>query len=379
MDKGLLPILLTVFLLAFGMSFVSPLIPLLLQNKGASSATIGQIATTYFLVFTISTSFLGRWIETAGSKKMIMAGLAIFGLAILAMPFMPDPGFFYLLRVIQGVGSALLFAPTEAAINILSSPERRGSNMGLYGVVFAVGFAVGPGIGAWLYAINVTVPFIFAAASSFLALLVLMYGFQETIVPVKKTEWGFGRLVSALKLPLTAAACYAVVEVAIGSFLSLYLDDLGIRGGALGMVFTFFAVGGAVSPFPAGKMADLWGKRPVLKACGLLLAGVTIAFNIFQNYWVVCALAFGVGVVAGALYPVALALIGDIIPPEKIGTANASFSFAYGAGCIIGPLVTGWVLELLSIQYLFYPMTAASLIFVMLTLFDTATATGQSA
>jgi len=89
MDKGLLPILLTVFLLAFGMSFVAPLVPLLLHDKGASSATIGQIATTYFLVFTIITSFLGRLIERAGSKKMIMAGLAIYALAMAAMPFMP--------------------------------------------------------------------------------------------------------------------------------------------------------------------------------------------------------------------------------------------------------------------------------------------------
>lgn len=372
MDKGLLPILLTVFLLAFGMSFVAPLIPLLLQDKGASSATIGQIATTYFLIFTITSSFLGRWIEAVGSKKMIMSGLAIFALAILAMPYMPDPAFFYLLRTIQGVGSALLFAPTEAAINILSSPDRRGSNMGLYGVVFAVGFAAGPGIGSWLYAINIKAPFVFAAASSLCALLVLLFGFDETTVPVKKTDWGFTQLISYLKLPLTAAACYAVVEVVIGSFLSIYLDDLGIRGGSLGLVFTFFAVGGAVSPFPAGKIADLWGKSPVLKMCGLMLAGITIAFNIFHDYWAVCAMAFGIGVVAGALYPVALALIGDIIPPEKMGTANASFSFAYGAGCVIGPLVTGWVLELLSIQYLFYPMTAAAILFVALTLFDSS-------
>jgi hypothetical protein len=40
--------------------------------------------------------------------------------------------------------------------------------------------------------------------------------------------------------------------------------------------------------------------------------------------------------------------------------------------------VTGWVLELLSIQYLFYPMTVASLLFVALTLFDTAATTGQA-
>jgi MFS family permease len=81
-------------------------------------------------------------------------------------------------------------------------------------------------------------------------------------------------------------------------------------------------------------------------------------------------MAFGVGVVAGALYPVALALIGEIIPPEKMGTANASFSFAYGVGCIVGPLLTGWVLELFSIRYLFYPMTASAILFVIVALLD---------
>lgn len=373
MDKGLVPILLTVFLLAFGMSFVAPLIPLLLKDMGASSATIGQIATTYFLFFTITTSLLGRWIERVGSKKIINAGLFIFGLAILTMPFVPDPKLFYLIRIFQGVGSAFLFAPTEAAINILSSPSKRGSNMGLYGVVFAVGFAVGPGIGSWLYSFNMVSPFIFAAFSCFVAMLVLAFGFEETPVPVDKTEWKFLKLLNSLRTPLSAAMCYAIVEVSIGTFLSLYLDVIGIAGAALGIVFTFFAVGGAISPFPAGKIADSLGKRYVLKMCGFLLFAVTVVFNLLQHYWAICCLAFCVGLVAGALYPVALALIGELIPPEKIGTANASFSFAYGVGCIVGPLLTGWVLEIFSTDYLFYPMTVSAFIFVMIMKLDSST------
>ena len=370
MDKGLVPILLTVFLLAFGMSFVAPLIPLLLKGMGASSATIGQIATTYFLSFTITTSLLGRWIERVGSKKIIDAGLFIFGLAIFIMPFVADPKLFYLIRIFQGVGSAFLFAPTESAINILSSSEKRGSNMGLYGVVFAVGFAVGPGIGSWLYSFNRVSPFIFAALSCFLAIAVLTVWFKEIPVPVRKTEWGFLELLNSLKIPLSAAMCYAIVEVSIGSFLSLYLDELGIGGAALGIVFTFFAVGGAISPFPAGKIADSLGKRYVLRMCGFLLFAVTVVFNLLQHYWAICFLAFCVGLVAGALYPVALALIGELIPPEKIGTANASFSFAYGVGCIVGPLLTGWVLEIFSTSYLFYPMTVSALVFVVVMRLD---------
>jgi MFS family permease len=366
MSRALFSILLTVFFLAFGMSFVAPLIPLMLKSIGASSATIGQIQTTYFLSFTIATSLLGRWIDRIGSKKIIIVGLFIFGLAIFLMPFMPTPTFFYLIRIVQGVGSALLFAPTEAAINIISPPEKRASNMGLYGLVFAAGFAIGPVIGTSLYSVNTAAPFIFGALSCFVAITVLTFGFKETKIPVKKTEWGFYQLISFIKIPLTAAACYAFIEVSIASFLSLYLDVIGIGGAALGIVFTFFAVGGAVSPLPAGKIADRMGKRPVLKACGFLLVAVTFAFNFSQNYWVICLLTFFVGVIAGALYPVSLSLIGELVPPEKMGTANASFSFFYGLGSIAGPLITGWVLEISSIKYLFYPMTVSALLFVII-------------
>jgi MFS family permease len=73
-----------------------------------------------------------------------------------------------------------------------------------------------------------------------------------------------------------------------------------------------------------------------------------------------------VGIVAGALYPVALAYIGDLVTPDKMGTANASFSFFYGLGSIAGPLITGWVVEIFSIKYLFYPMTVSTLFLMLL-------------
>ena len=370
MKRELYSLFATVFLLAFGMSFVSPLIPLLLKSIGASSASIGHIQTTYFLSFTITTTLLGRWIERAGSKKIILCGLCIFGSAVLAMPYMPSYLPFYIIRIVQGVGSALLFAPTEAAINIISPPERRGANMGMYGVVFAAGFAVGPGIGSSLYAINPSAPFIFGSLSCYAAAVVLAFGFSNVQVPVKKTDWGFLKIISNMKIPLGAAACYAVVEVAFGSFLALYLDALEIRGASLGIVFTFFAIGGALSPYPAGKIADRLSKRTVLKLCGILLACATFSFNFFTSYWIICLLSFSIGVVAGALYPVSLALIGEIVPPEKMGTANASFSFFYGLGSIAGPLATGWVLELFSVNQLFYPMTFSAFLFVIITFLE---------
>ena len=319
MKRGLFAIFITVFFLAFGMSFVSPVLPLLLKKIGASSASIGQIQTSYFLSFTLTTLLLGRLIDKIGSKILIICGLFIFGLGFLVMPFLTTPSLFYLVRTIQGIGTALLFAPTEAAINIISPPDKRATNMGIYGVVFAVGFAIGPIIGTSLYAINFQMPFFFGSSCCLAAILVLTFGYENIPVPVKKSEWGGSRLIRLLSIPLAAAACYAVVEVSIGSFLSLYLAELGIWSSKIGIVFTVFAAGGIVSPYPAGKLADKLEKIAVLKGCAVLLLITTLSFNFFNSYLSICFLSFMVGLVAGALYPIALAHIADIVTPDKMG------------------------------------------------------------
>jgi MFS family permease len=129
-------------------------------------------------------------------------------------------------------------------------------------------------------------------------------------------------------------------------------------------------VGGIVSPYPAGKAADRFGKMPSLYVLGIILAVSTFSFTVTADYFFIVFLCFAVGVVAGGLYPIALALIGDLIPPQQMGTANSTFSFLYGVGSIAGPVLTGWMIKLCGMQYLFYPMTAATLLFVAITVFE---------
>jgi len=194
--------------------------------------------------------------------------------------------------------------------------------------------------------------------------------YNDLPIPAKTTDIRLREFLNILRVPLLAGLCYAVVEASIGSFLSLYLDNLGFRGASLGIAFTVFAAGGIVSPFPAGKAADRFGKLPSLYVLGALLGVTTFAFTITVNYLVILLLCFSVGVVAGGLYPIALALIGDLIPAQQMGTANSTFSFLYGVGSVVGPACTGWVARLFGMNYLFYPMTAASLIFVLITVMD---------
>ncbi|MCX5903257.1 MAG: hypothetical protein NTV89_07245, partial [Proteobacteria bacterium] len=53
-----------------------------------------------------------------------------------------------------------------------------------------------------------------------------------------------------------------------------------------------------------------------------------------------------------------------------------TFSFLYGVGSVAGPVCTGWVSRLCGMNYLFYPMTAASLIFVFITIMEAKNSRG---
>ena len=369
-DKGLLPILITVAVMAFGMSFVLPLIPLVIHDLGASPSTIGQITSFFFISFTLVTLPIGKWIEKIGPKRLIMLGLFIYGASIFSMIFPTKAWWFYLIRIAQGFGSACLFVPTESAINVLSSAERRGSNMGLYAMVFALGMAFGPPLGAWLFEINRFVPFVVCFIISIVAIVVMWVGYEDVPASKKTSYLGLRKLAGTIKIPLLVGLCYAVVEVSIVGFLSLYLKELQIKSSALGFIFTLFGIGGIVSPYPAGKAADKFGKLNLLCVLGGILFVITFCFNLINGYLGIACLIFGVGFVAGGLYPIALSLIADLIPADRMGTGNAAFSLSFGLGCIFGPLATGWIMDLMGISHLFYPMTAAAFILFLFAIAD---------
>ena len=364
--RPIIPILITVFLLAFGMSFVNPLIPLLLKNSATSSASIGHIQSSYFLSLMFASLLIGRLIDSIGSKKIILWGLCVYSISFFMLPLVTTSHFFYAQRVLQGVGSALLFAPTEAAINIISTPERRATNMGLYAFVFAAGFGCGPVFGAALFNINTFLPFTIASLLSLAAMLVMALFYSEKKIEIKKHASALNTYIAWLKIPLITAVVYAFIEASLTSFLSLYLDEYNIKGYTLGLVFTCFAVGGTVSPLLAGKCADKWGKQNVLQACGLGLLIIFLCCTLFKSYMAICFLTFLIGLTASALYPVALALIGDRIPPDKMGLGNASFTFFFGVGSVLGPTITGWVVEITTIDNLFYIMLCAAGLFSLL-------------
>jgi EmrB/QacA subfamily drug resistance transporter len=60
------------------------------------------------------------------------------------------------------------------------------------------------------------------------------------------------------------------------------------------------------------------------------------------------------GIGAGSLFPVALAIIGDMFTPQERGKYQGLFGAVFGIAFVAGPLVGGWLTEHLSWHWIFY-------------------------
>jgi len=123
-----------------------------------------------------------------------------------------------------------------------------------------------------------------------------------------------------------------------------------------------------------GKLSDLFGRKPiflfgvVVFLIGSALSGASqsmnqlIAFRALQ------------GIGAGALMPIAIAIVGDLFTPRERGKWQGVTGGVWGISAIIGPTLGGWITQNTSWRWVFYvnlPIGIAALlvlIFLMPTL-----------
>lgn len=125
----------------------------------------------------------------------------------------------------------------------------------------------------------------------------------------------------------------------------LRLRDLGAPTEAAGLFLTLLTLGSALSAAWTGSIGDLFGRRRVLTAAGILLAGFAALYAVIEAWWLLPALALVHGVVWSSLLTGGSAEATTVIPAARRAEGIGWFGMASTLAIMLAPVVGLWLEE----------------------------------
>ena len=103
-----------------------------------------------------------------------------------------------------------------------------------------------------------------------------------------------------------------------------------------------------------GKLSDLYGRKPILMGgITLFLVGSALS-GASQEMWQLILFRGIQGLGAGALFPIALAVIGDLFTPAERGKYQGLFGLVFGVSFLLGPGLGGFITDNVGWHWIFY-------------------------
>jgi EmrB/QacA subfamily drug resistance transporter len=159
-------------------------------------------------------------------------------------------------------------------------------------------------------------------------------------------------------------------QTVVGTALPRIVTDL--NGASLyAWVVSAYLLSSTVTVPIYGKFSDVFGRKVMLiiGVC-LFLAGSWLS-GASQNMNELVAFRAVQGLGAGALFPIVIAIIGDLYSPRERGRFQGLFGAVFALSFIVGPFIGGWITDHISWHWVFYvnvPFGIASLVVLALVL-----------
>src|SRR3954469_13445708 len=139
------------FLVLLDVTIVNVALPSIGTGLGADVSGLQWVVDSYAIALASLMLAGGTIGDLHGHKRVVLAGLAVFGLASLGCGVAPGVATLVGCRALQGVGAALLLPGTLAVItHAFPRREEQARAIGLWAGIGSAALAAGPRVGGWL-------------------------------------------------------------------------------------------------------------------------------------------------------------------------------------------------------------------------------------
>jgi len=374
MNRILITVVLSVFIALLGVGIIIPVLPVLATKLGASGFSLGVITAVFSMSRGLLQPVVGNLSDRWGRKGFLVTGLFIYGLVGLLIPHATSVFDLVLIRIFQGVGSAMIVPVAMAYASFLAPPGQEGRYMGVINIAIFCGIGAGPVIGglfsdAW----GLASVFYMMAALCFIAFVLVVYNMPACCPIDRQQQTG---LLANVRLMLKrqrtigiliARFATVLMMVPTMAFLPVIMSQWpGSSGLQVGVVIASRTLMNAVLQVPFGKLADRYDKVPLLVGgCVCMCSAISLIPSV-TNFPAMVGLYLFLGFGEAMLWPV----LGAYAAEEGRthfghGTMMGVFNLAMSAGVFTGALLAGTSMDSWGMGQAFY---ATAIVTMLLTL-----------
>ncbi len=354
------------FLFSSSFNMLIPELPSYLTSLGGASYK-GLIISLFTLTAGLSRPFSGKLTDTIGRVPVMAVGSLVCFICGFLYPVLTTVAGFLMLRLMHGFSTGFKPTATAAYIADVIPSHRWGEALGIHGICFSTGLAIGPALGSFItshYSIHV----LFYCSSAFaLSSIIILMNLKETHPQKQKFRFSLLKLkpseiIEPLVLP--AAIVTLLGYISYGAILTLIPDwsqHLGIAN--KGLFFVVFTLSSLLMRLVAGKVSDRKGRIIVLKTALVILLISVVIIGLADTPWLLMTGSFLYGIGTGLFSPASSAWTADLSHPDFRGRAMATMYIALELGIGTGALLAGTLAgdRIEWIPRVFYTTAAVSL------------------
>lgn len=331
------------------------LTPLLLDERGFSKEDIGTLSLFFAFGLVLFSVPVGSILRRFGSKVTLTISLIGYAAAVAAFSLVDSYGGIAIVRFFDGMFSIGVWVSSETILLARADNKHKGHFTSLYAIWLASGYVVGPVVATGLARLLTSHQMLLLA--SLTALGASLYISRTLTAPrdsadsartaqiaAGEAKMSPGVILGRIKTSCFAALCYGYFQASVVLFLPLYLiESKGIARENTIVIPGLFCFGMLLCSNAAGKMGDRFGHLKVVTILSALGTLSVVSFVHVDHYALMCALVAIAGATFASMSPVALALVGVVIPAPELSRANSIYNTFYAGGMLVGPLASSLI------------------------------------
>ncbi|MDR1136985.1 MAG: MFS transporter [Synergistaceae bacterium] len=332
-----------------------------LDSYGLSPQTVGNIIGSFFLAVMLARPVGGWMIENLGIKRTLTASsiLAFVGCGMLF--FTGNVPMLFAGRMLSGAAFGVFTIGIYSYQGLVSTEKTRGTLFSLTVSGGVLPTATITPFGEWLILREQTN--LFLALGPLICVVCFLLGKKiiadKTPLSQRKKTWGTYRgLMSSKPFVMLAVTgiMMALVDASTAS-ISLFASEHRL---VTSYFLSSFSLAAVLVRIGGAKILNSLPRQACVAPCGMLMGFslLMIAIMPSNTSFVVWGAMFGIGIGAG--FPMMLASLNDILPPELRPKATASALLLYDAGWTVTPLLVGYLTPVFGRSITFIALAAVT-------------------